>query len=405
MYSHSRIQTFEQCPRKYKFRYKDKLRTETEGIEAFVGKCVHESLEKLYRDLKLSKMNSLEEILALYESSWEKNWHEKITVVRDGFSPGHYFSLGQDCLRQYYRRYQPFNQGKTLGLEERIEIKLTDAKETYEVQGFIDRLTWIPETATYEIHDYKTGNSLPSQEELDRDRQLALYQLGLMQRWPDARTVKLVWHYLAMDKEFSSTRTTDDLKALERQVIEAIHAIEAEEKRGAWEPHTSRLCEWCEYKPLCPAFKHESAMETLPVNEYLKDSGVQLVKKMADLEEEKADLQAKLQTIDTEQSKIKEALIAFCEKEGLTAVDGPGYRARIKTEEEFKVPRKTEDPFAWELLRTTLKNAGKLEEVSTVNANMLKFALKKGGWEGITVKSILGLVSSTLRKTVSLVKK
>ena len=47
MYSHSRLETFEQCPQKYKFRYIDNIRTETEGIEAFVGKRVHEALEKL----------------------------------------------------------------------------------------------------------------------------------------------------------------------------------------------------------------------------------------------------------------------------------------------------------------------------------------------------------------------
>jgi len=122
MYSNSRIDTFEQCAQKYKFRYVDGIKTDTEGIEAFVGKRVHESLEKLYRDLKLSKLNSLEEILAFYETGWEKNWHGKVKVTREGFTPAHYFANGQRCITDYYKRYTPFNQGKTLGLEERIEI-------------------------------------------------------------------------------------------------------------------------------------------------------------------------------------------------------------------------------------------------------------------------------------------
>ena len=52
------------------------------AIEAFVGKRVHEALEKLYRDLKFTKLCSREEILGFYEEAWEKNWHNKIQVVR-----------------------------------------------------------------------------------------------------------------------------------------------------------------------------------------------------------------------------------------------------------------------------------------------------------------------------------
>ncbi|HVO32788.1 MAG TPA: PD-(D/E)XK nuclease family protein, partial [Elusimicrobiota bacterium] len=112
MFSNSRIEAFEQCPRKYKFRYIDNIRTDTEGIEAFVGKRVHESLEKLYRDLKLTKLNSLDDLLSYYESQWEKNWHTKVRIIRAEYTPGHYFGLGRQCLTDYYKRHQPFNQGK-----------------------------------------------------------------------------------------------------------------------------------------------------------------------------------------------------------------------------------------------------------------------------------------------------
>src|SRR5208282_4956067 len=110
---------------------------------------------------------------------------------------------------------------------------------------------------------------------------------------------------------------------------------------------------------------------------YLQDTGVQLVRKYAELEARKADHQAEIVSIQDEQKKIEEAAVAFAQKEGLLTIDGPDHRLVIKEEDEFKAPRKTDDPFAWELLRTTLKNAGKLEDVSTVNANMLKYAMKR----------------------------
>lgn len=82
---------------------------ETEGIEAFVGKRVHETLEKLYRDLKLTKLNTLEELLAYYETLWEKNWHAKVSIVREGITPDNYFSFGQECIRNYYEHFKPFD--------------------------------------------------------------------------------------------------------------------------------------------------------------------------------------------------------------------------------------------------------------------------------------------------------
>ena len=56
-------------------------------------------------------------------------------------------------------------------------------------------------------------------------------------------------------------------------------------------------------------------------------------------------------------------------------------------------------------MMTTLKNAGKLEDVSTVNSAMLKFAMKKGKWPSDLVKSIMGLVKQGVKKSITLAKK
>ena len=49
VFSPSSLYCFENCPRQYAFRYIDKIKIETEGIEAFTGKRVHEILERLYQ--------------------------------------------------------------------------------------------------------------------------------------------------------------------------------------------------------------------------------------------------------------------------------------------------------------------------------------------------------------------
>ena len=44
IYSHSRLSTFEQCPKKFKYKYLDKLKPEIEKtIETHLGSAVHKT--------------------------------------------------------------------------------------------------------------------------------------------------------------------------------------------------------------------------------------------------------------------------------------------------------------------------------------------------------------------------
>src|SRR4030042_4894582 len=102
--SHSQLSTYETCPHQNKLAYIEKIKAETEGIEAFMGSRVHDALEKLYRDLmKVSKLNSLEEILDFYRQSWEKNWKETVQIIRKQYSVEDYQRQGRKCIAEYYR--------------------------------------------------------------------------------------------------------------------------------------------------------------------------------------------------------------------------------------------------------------------------------------------------------------
>ena len=108
-YSHSQLSTYETCPHQYRLAYIEKIKTETEGIEAFMGSRVHDALEKLYRDLKVTKLNTLEELLSFYHQSWEKNWNEMVQIIRKEYSAEDYLRLGEKCIADYYKRYFPFD--------------------------------------------------------------------------------------------------------------------------------------------------------------------------------------------------------------------------------------------------------------------------------------------------------
>ena len=206
VYSHSRLSCYEQCPQKFKLQYIDKLETEEEQtVEAFLGIRVHEALEKLYRDLAHQKINTLEELLTFFTSEWNTNWTDDIVIVKEEYSPENYLNMGRKYLTDYYQRYHPFRQGKTVALEELIRITL-DPEGKYKLQGYIDRLTETRD-GYYEIHDYKTNSRLPLADYIRSDRQLALYMIGVKNQYPDVKDVRLIWHFLKFDKEIDSTRT------------------------------------------------------------------------------------------------------------------------------------------------------------------------------------------------------
>jgi putative RecB family exonuclease len=249
VYSPSRLASFEDCPRKFHYRYVEKVPVDTEGVEAFVGKRVHEVLERLYHFTGRGMVPSLAKVLERFRTLWDDAWSpERIRIVREGMEPLHYRAIGERCLTNYYRRHYPFDHGETLGIEERVAFSL-DADGRYRVQGVVDRIVRTPDDAI-EIHDYKTGQRVPRQEQLDQDRQLALYQLGVAERFGHDQPVRLVWHYLLSDQLRTSSRTPEALASLREETMGLIDRIRAERD---FEPRPSALCRWCEFSEICPA--------------------------------------------------------------------------------------------------------------------------------------------------------
>jgi putative RecB family exonuclease len=377
-YSHSQLSTYETCPQQYKLAYIDKIEVETEGIEAFMGSRVHDALEKLYRDLKVTKLNTLEELLSFYHQSWEKNWNEMVQIIRKEYSAEDYRRLGEKCITDYYKRYYPFDQGRTLGLEENIYFPLEEEKG-YWIRGFIDRLTLL-DNSILEIHDYKTSNRLPTQEGVNSDRQLAFYQMGVEGKWKDIREVRLIWHYLSFDTEIQSSRTPEELRRLRQETLELIQKIETDRH---FFPKEGALCDWCDYQGFCPKRKHLIAVGSLPPNEYLNEEGVVLVNQYVELKEKKRVWN---EEIDTELAKVEEALYAYAQREELEAIFGSDHVAKIKIEIKEKYPLKG-DPHR-RVLDEIIKNAGKWMEVSDLNPWMLARVIGRGGWPPSLVKKV-----------------
>jgi putative RecB family exonuclease len=260
LYSHSRLSSFENCKKQFEFRYILKIPSESESIEAFVGKRVHEILERLYLFVGRGQIPGVEKVVDRYQKLWEETYDgERVRIVREGTPLTFYRQLGEQCLRGYYARHYPFDEDETLGIEKRVVFPLDDAGE-YQMQGIIDRISRARD-GTIEIHDYKTGARVPSQKMLDQDRQLALYQIGLAGEYGDDVPFRLVWHYVAKNQTRTSTRTPEDLATLRTSTIERIDEIQ---QASEFPPRKIALCNWCEYKARCPLFVSEDTAAAAP---------------------------------------------------------------------------------------------------------------------------------------------
>ncbi len=250
IYTHSKISVFEQCPFKFKLRYIDKIIPEIEqSIEAYLGEIVHDTLEWLYIQVKDKKIPTINQLIEYYSEKWQENYKPKMVIVKKELNAKDYFNKGVGFVLSYYLKHKPF-EDNTIALEEKIFLDLDENGE-YKIIGFIDRLTYDKERDVYEIHDYKTANNLPLQEKIDNDKQLALYSLAIKEKFGRDKKVCLVWHYLAHDTKICSERTNQQLQQLRQDTLSIIKHIESQKE---FPTKKTTLCNWCEYKDICPAF-------------------------------------------------------------------------------------------------------------------------------------------------------
>jgi len=375
LYSHSRISCFENCPFKYKLKYIEKVRPEIEQtIEAFMGSLVHHVMEKLYRDLRFHKLNTLEQLLAFYNEQWEKNWNPAILLVRREYGPENYRLMGESYIQNYYKKHHPFDTTKTVGLEQRILLDL-DNDGRYMLQGYMDRLA-CTDGGAYEIHDYKTNSTLPLKEYLAEDRQLALYALAVTRSYPNAGKIKLVWHFLSFNQDITLQKTEQQLERLRLETIENIRRIES---ASEFPTHVSKLCDWCEFRPMCPEWGHVAKTEVMTINRFLSEPGVKLVNRYAELTEKK-------KAVEDEMENVKEALFKFAKENNVSMVAGSGYNAKIWRAEKLRFPGKNDA--SRQELEDFINKAGLWRDVSSLDTFVLSKKMENPPWPADLVKAV-----------------
>ena len=321
--SYSALETYLQCPQKFKFQVIDKIKA-PKSPEAVFGNSVHLALKFMFSRDPL--FPTVDEVSANFSENWkaasQKADFEKTLV-------GTYEDSGRAMLKKFYAANPPWNFS-VVDTESRFEVPMEsrDAK-VHVLAGIIDRIDKIGE-GEYEIIDYKTNRRLPSQDSADENLQMSIYHMALTRRWPstDPAKIKLTLYFLKHGEKISSQRSAEELEATREAVLKTIKNIEESSAKNNFPPNPSKLCDWCAYKPICPAWKH-------------------LYKKSGGLDPTETELQSALseyflikENKDKNEARLKElqsTIKAYMDSHGVERVfDDRGYFVSKKLQQRFK---------------------------------------------------------------------
>ena len=372
LYSHSRLGTYENCPFQYKLRYVDKVKPILGNtIESFMGSMVHDALEWLYKLARDSNIVSKEALINKYDELWIEKWKDDIRIVKKELTADNFKETGKNCLEMYYERYHPFDQAITIGLEERMIIKLPEDKK---MQGYIDRLDKIAD-GHFSVHDYKTSSRVPPQAKADQDRQLGLYALAVHQKYPEIKKIDLVWHYVRFDEEVRSSRTEQQLDIMVENTVNLIKEVETATDLKNFPTKTSILCNWCEFKAQCPEYSHQYASQTevpkLDTTTMTAAQAAETVDKLVELREKKKILS---EDMDAMVATLESKLMTYSKESGHNSVFGKDYKASFNSYESFRMPGK-KDLRRYEL-ESKLKDMDLWSNLQEMSSYKLKSMLK-----------------------------
>jgi putative RecB family exonuclease len=234
--SYSAIDTYETCPAKFRFRYQDRVPAGPSPILAF-GDSLHRALHR-FHSRPVPVAPSLPELLEYLDDEW----------VTEGTAEAEQAAYRQHARQvlTLYHRDNAADYRIPAALEFRFEIEV----EGVTISGVIDRMDRLP-GGGYEIIDYKTNRRLPPRSRVNSDLQLSIYHLAAREVW-GIEPERLTLYYLLPGQRMTTSRNVADVDALRRRIAAVAERIE----HGLFEPRENPLCGWCDYRHVCPLFRH-----------------------------------------------------------------------------------------------------------------------------------------------------
>ena len=242
-YSATRLNTYRDCPFKYKIQYYFGIAGE-ESINLIVGNAYHEILQRFFEEDR-------------HDISWErlKNIVKKVLEEKELGFP----SMKRQLINKAFSDFERYH-GKHLPGEPSSSRMETDFKFDIEgdlMRGRIDQINFGAD-GSMELVDFKSGPVRYNERDLEDEIQLKIYRLAMEKdsslqkmKIPD---IKMKYLSLGSEKkaEYFLPEEYYDQEELIARLKEIISGIKSEEFRA--EPVGYNTCSYCDFKIVCPKF-------------------------------------------------------------------------------------------------------------------------------------------------------
>jgi putative RecB family exonuclease len=243
--SPSRAGDFKTCPQLFKFRAVDRLPEPATPAQAR-GTTAHLALQRLFD--QPAERRTPEMLYDLFRAAWvevrDTEYPDMFETVEDERAWG----LESLTLLANYFSVEDPTSFDPIGRE----LDMTEDLDGIVIRGILDRMEETPD-GRLAITDYKTGKAPPERYALPAFFALKIYALLIRRRTGrTADVLRLI--YLNGPTVYSLAVDDRQLDAMDRQLRALWTAIDRALADDRFPPRPGRLCDWCSFQDLCPAF-------------------------------------------------------------------------------------------------------------------------------------------------------
>ncbi len=374
VYSFSQLQVFQQCPRKYQYKYVDKIKEKEfeSSPDLILGQSVHKVLENLYNNVNVFKIPNLEDVLDDFHATRNQEiadaTKEKPLQTKWQQTLEDYIRRGEHYVKSYYQKYAPFSGVQVIATESMMNFQL-DTSGQQQFRGVIDRID--KEGDTFVINDYKTNKNLPPEQKLDYIEQQTLYGLGIQQKYGKyLKNIKARLHYLHFDITDEREITNDVLNPIVEKYSKIIEMVEHKKfaynmgDKRAFEPIQNEYCKYCEYMSICSFRAHMKYDDELIWGELWEKTVKHLVDEYVQFAKQESEAKA-------QKELLKDMLVQYLEKKWLLKLFGNTYKISASQGENISIKDK-------DLLVKKLQELGILSETLDIDRFKLQKLIKDG---------------------------